>query len=68
MNMQAEFVIASGILIFLLWIAPLVLVYRSPKTRGSEKAGWLLAIAFISWFAWIFYILLAPIKKDFKQA
>ncbi|WP_353620497.1 PLDc N-terminal domain-containing protein [Spartinivicinus marinus] len=36
----------------------------SSKTTGGEKLAWLLALVFISWFAWIFYALLAPIKQN----
>lgn len=67
MNMQAEYVFAFGLVALLVWLTPLVLVYKSPKTQGSEKAGWLLVMVFISWFAWIFYLLLAPLKRNSKQ-
>ena len=46
-----------------IWLLPLLIIISSPKTTGSEKLAWILAVIFISWFAWIFYILLAPIKK-----
>lgn len=45
------------------WFLPILIILCSSKTRGSEKIAWLLAVIFISWFAWIFYLLLAPIKK-----
>jgi len=45
------------------WLLPLIIILLSRKTRGSEKLAWILAVIFISWFAWIFYLLLAPIKK-----
>lgn len=67
MNIQAEYVFAFGLVALLVWLTPLVLVYRSPKTHGIEKAGWLLAMVFISWFSWIFYLLLAPLKRNLKQ-
>jgi len=35
----------------------------SSKTSGSEKLAWILAVLFISWFAWTFYLLLAPLKR-----
>ena len=38
-------------------------ILPSSKTRGGEKIAWILAVLFISWFAWIFYLLLAPLKK-----
>jgi hypothetical protein len=50
-------------LIGLVWTLPLLSILFSSKTRGSEKLAWILAVLFISWFAWIFYLLLAPIKK-----
>jgi hypothetical protein len=50
-------------IIGLVWILPLLAILFSSKTRGSEKLAWILAVLFISWFAWIFYLLLAPIKK-----
>ncbi|KJS06921.1 MAG: hypothetical protein VR77_03140 [Flavobacteriales bacterium BRH_c54] len=45
------------------WLIPLMSILFSRKTTGSEKFAWILAVLFISWFAWIFYLLLAPIKK-----
>lgn len=45
----------------LIWFLPLILILTSRKTSGSEKLFWLLAVLFVSWFAWIFYMLLAPI-------
>lgn len=47
----------------LIWILPLVLILSSSKTRGREKLAWLLLVIFVSWFAFIFYLLLAPISK-----
>jgi hypothetical protein len=45
------------------WLLPIIIIISSSKTSGSEKIAWVLAVIFISWFAWIFYMLLAPIKK-----
>jgi len=50
-------------LIGFIWVLPIWLVLGSRRTTGREKFAWVLAIVFISWFAWIFYLLLAPIKK-----
>lgn len=47
---------------FFLWLLPILIIAASDKTTGGEKAAWILAIIFLSWFAWIFYFLLAPIK------
>ena len=51
-----------GVIVFI-WVLPLLIIISSGKTTGSEKLAWVLAVIFISWFAWIFYILLAPINK-----
>ena len=50
-------------LIGFIWILPILVIISSGKASGSEKLAWVLAVIFISWFAWIFYLLLAPIKK-----
>jgi hypothetical protein len=41
-----------------------VVILSSSRTSGGEKAAWILAVIFISWFAWIFYFLLAPISGN----
>jgi len=46
-----------------IWLLPFLIIISSGKTTGGEKLAWILAVIFISWFAWIFYMLLAPIKK-----
>lgn len=51
-----------GVIAFI-WLLPLLIIITSKKTTGNEKIAWVFAVIFISWFAWIFYILLAPIKK-----
>lgn len=61
-------VLAAGMsLVFVLfclfiWFLPILLILGSDKTTGGEKLAWVLAIVFLSWFAWIFYLLLAPLK------
>lgn len=49
---------------FLIWLLPIIIIAASDRTSGAEKLAWILAIVFLSWFAWIFYFLLAPIKKE----
>jgi hypothetical protein len=51
------------VFIFLfIWLLPFLIILSSNKTSGNEKFAWILAVIFISWFAWIFYLLLAPLK------
>jgi len=45
-----------------LWLLPILIIANSDRTTGGEKLLWILAIIFLSWFAWILYFLLAPIK------
>jgi len=47
----------------LLWVAPVLVIASSDKTSGLEKVLWLIAVIFISWFAWILYAVLAPVKS-----
>jgi hypothetical protein len=49
---------------FFFWIIPIVAIAISDRTQGGEKLAWLLMVIFISWFAWIFYLLLAPLKSE----
>lgn len=46
----------------LVWLLPILIIANSDKTTGGEKVAWICAIVFLSWFAWIFYFVLAPIK------
>ena len=48
---------------FLIWLLPILIIATSDQTTGGEKIAWILAIVFLSWFAWIFYFFLAPIKQ-----
>ncbi len=58
----------DGLLLILLivafvWVLPIIVILFSGKTTCGEKLAWILAVLFISWFAFIFYQLLAPVKK-----
>jgi hypothetical protein len=46
-----------------IWLLPILIIISSSKTTGGEKLAWVLAVIFVSWFAWVFYMLLAPIKN-----
>jgi hypothetical protein len=56
-------VAAVGLGFFFLWLLPILIIANSDKTTGGEKLCWILAIVFLSWFAWILYFFLAPIKQ-----
>lgn len=46
-----------------LWFLPFILILFSDRAGGGEKIAWILLMIFFSWFAWIFYFLLAPISR-----
>ncbi len=50
------------VVLFLIWLTPIIFVAKSDRTSGNEKLAWILLIIFVSWLAWIFYLLLAPLK------
>ena len=52
-----------GAVIFI-WILPIIIIMSSDRATGTEKLAWILAVIFVSWFAWIFYWLLAPLKRE----
>lgn len=60
--MEAIFGFFFFIIFGIVWLIPLVAILISRRTSGGEKLAWVLAVIFVSWFAWIFYLLLAPLK------
>ena len=56
------FVIFCGVIAFAFWLLPVWIIATSDKTTGFEKIAWILAMVFLSWFAWVFYFFLAPLK------
>ena len=52
-----------GLVFLIVWNIPIILIGVSDRTSGGEKLAWILAVIFVSWFAWIFYLLLAPLKS-----
>jgi len=54
--------IVMGVLCLAIWFVPFWIIATSDKTTGFEKIAWLLAMFCLSWFAWVFYFFLAPIK------
>ncbi len=61
-NAVLYFLILLGLIAFV-WLLPVLAIIFSGKTTFGEKIVWISAVLFISWFAWIFYIFLAPVKK-----
>lgn len=48
---------------FLIWLLQVLMIIKSNRTTRNEKIAWVLAVIFISWFAWLFYLLPAPLKR-----
>ncbi|HLR49666.1 MAG TPA: hypothetical protein VK076_03755 [Candidatus Sphingobacterium stercoripullorum] len=60
------FAVFTVVLLAVVWLLPFFVILGSKKTSGKEKLAWVLGVIFVSWFAWIFYLLLAPISKNKK--
>ena len=65
--LAALFLMVCGLFALLIWLLPIILIAGSDRTSGGEKAAWILAVIFVSWFAWVFYLLLAPLKQPERR-
>ncbi len=63
MDVSLQTVLIILAVIAFAYVLPILIILASRKTSKAEKILWLVAVLFISWFAWIFYALLAPVKK-----
>jgi hypothetical protein len=61
--LSVAFSLFGALVIFLIWVAPFWIIATSRVTTGFEKIAWLIAMVFLSWFAWVFYFFLAPLKQ-----
>lgn len=59
--------LVTAVAVFAVWLLPFWIIATSDKTTGFEKIAWLLAMICLSWFAWIFYFFLAPIKPRHRE-
>lgn len=55
------------IIMFLLWLIPISMIVNANNVEKDEKILWLLACIFISWLAWFFFMLFAPLKSGGKK-
>ena len=65
-----EWLLGGGVLMLLAllaWLLPIILIARSDRTEGGEKLFCVLVTLFVSWFAWIIYLLVAPISKKLEK-
>lgn len=57
-----------GLLIFFLIFFPLIHVFYSPRTYGSARLKWFIAILFLSWLAYLaFLVVTQPINYDEEE-
>ncbi|MFC3121890.1 hypothetical protein [Agaribacter flavus] len=61
--MEIIALIIGGLFLFVVWLIPILAIASSRRTQGGEKVAWLLLTIFVFWFTWIFYLLLAPLKR-----
>lgn len=54
--------VVGAVLVFAIWFLPIWIIATSDVTTGFEKIAWILAMFCLSWFAWVFYFFLAPLK------
>jgi len=61
------FGLVMALAVFAVWLLPFLIIATSDKTTGFEKIAWLLAMICLSWFAWVFYFFLAPLKPRHRH-
>lgn len=54
--MGALDVTVMNVILLFLMLFPLIHVFYSPRTFGSEKTKWLIGVLFFSWVAYIIYL------------
>lgn len=50
------------LILFILWIAPLLVTYNLAKKKNRTKSGWLIATFFFGWLA----VLFLAVKENHK--
>jgi hypothetical protein len=58
--------LAILLVMLLIWLAPLIDIARSTKVDRDEKLVWIFACLALSWFCWILFYALAPVKQKFR--
>ncbi|WP_052447878.1 hypothetical protein [Vibrio owensii] len=49
------------------WVLPFMLITTSRQTGRPEKVLWVCALLFLSWFCWVIYLLVAPLKPIHEE-
>jgi len=53
--------ILGAVIVVPIWLLPLYLIWTATSLREGERLMWIIAGLFISWIAWILYLLFAPL-------
>ncbi len=66
MESMVQFLFSAALVIvaLIVWLMPVILIAKSPRTAGAEKLLWVLMTVFLCWFAWVVYWLIAPISPS----
>lgn len=62
--MDIQTALLAILVILGLYLLPILIIAFSDRTKGLEKLLWLVAVIFISWFAWILYAVFAPVTSS----
>ena len=70
--MDAQAILGIVVFVVVIWGIPLTFILSDPSISTKEKAIWIFAVLFVSWFAWLLYFFVAPVLPrpkvyDFKQ-
>ncbi|MDR7090345.1 hypothetical protein [Cellvibrio fibrivorans] len=52
--------------ILLVWLLTIIDIARSSRVDKDEKLIWIFTCLALSWFCWILFYALAPLKKRFS--
>jgi hypothetical protein len=61
---ELSFLIAILIFIIVFWITPIMMIIKNQETSKKEKALWIFAAFFVSWFAFILFVFIAPVLPN----
>jgi len=57
--------LSSGIglflFIFVFWVTPIAMIMKNQEASKKEKVLWIFAAFFVSWFAFILFVFIAPV-------
>ena len=67
MTMDLESILTWILLAFLLWGIPLGFIVSDPIVSRKERIIWVFATLFVTWFAWLLFLWVAPVLPKKSQ-